>query len=277
MPSDTYIGRDLPLKLPDGKTMAVWLCPNVESFALDKSVPGGSGHPYDLSPWSIREYGNRAGIWRIAKLLEDLHLIPTVALNSDICKLHPEIIEHGDSQDWEWMGHGVTNSDFSHGLDEKAEQEQIATSLDVISQHTRMRPTGWLTPHFAQNRITPHLLKEQGVEYVADWMVDDRVCSLNFDEGMLVILPYSLEVNDKSCYQGWKMTPKEYADHVCTTFDQLHRESLDSPVTFVLPMHTYLSGYPGRIQATRAILEHILSFKESWFATGSQIVDSIEA
>ena len=34
----------------------------------------------------------------------------TVALNSDVCREYPRIIEEGKKLGWEWMGHGITNS-----------------------------------------------------------------------------------------------------------------------------------------------------------------------
>ena len=60
--------------------------------------------------YSWRDYGVRVGIWRMMEIMERYGVRGTVALNSDVCKEYPRIIEAGKELGWEWMGHGITNS-----------------------------------------------------------------------------------------------------------------------------------------------------------------------
>ena len=67
----------------------------------------------------------------------------TVALNSDVCREYPRIIEEGKKLGWEWMGHGITNSillskpdrgrgaraDQGDGHDHRQERRQGAARL----------------------------------------------------------------------------------------------------------------------------------------------------
>src|SRR5215467_8357503 len=86
------------LTWPDGAHVALWVIPNIEFFSLMEKVPAGSGGPGtpvpDIPSWSARDYGIRA----------------TVALNSDLCDHHPEIIAEGRKRGWEWMGHCESNT-----------------------------------------------------------------------------------------------------------------------------------------------------------------------
>jgi allantoinase len=92
------------LKWPDGKRIAFWVIPNIESFALDEKMPagpGGSGGSIpDVHTWSIREYGCRIGVFRLMEVLAKHGVRGTVALNSEICRYYPEIIEEGNKLGW---------------------------------------------------------------------------------------------------------------------------------------------------------------------------------
>ncbi len=66
--------------------MALWVIPNIEFFALDEQVPaaaGGGGVTPDIPTWSVRDYGNRIGIFRMMKVFDKFGIRGTVALNSD--------------------------------------------------------------------------------------------------------------------------------------------------------------------------------------------------
>ena len=56
------------LTWPNGARVALWVIPNVEFFALNEKLPaatGGTGTPpSDIPGWSVRDYGNRIGIFR---------------------------------------------------------------------------------------------------------------------------------------------------------------------------------------------------------------------
>ena len=87
------------LTWPDGAHVALWVIPNIEFFSLMEKVPAGSGGPGtpppDIPTWSARDYGNRVGVFRLMQVLDRYGVRGTVALNSDLCAHHPEIIAEG--------------------------------------------------------------------------------------------------------------------------------------------------------------------------------------
>ncbi len=103
-----------PLRWPNGARVAVWVIPNIEHFLFDRPSTSISDATYALRPdvlnYSWRDYGVRVGIWRMMEIMEKYGVRGTVALNSDVCKEYPRIIEEGKQLGWEWMGHGTTNS-----------------------------------------------------------------------------------------------------------------------------------------------------------------------
>src|SRR5262245_3110903 len=102
------------LAWPDGAHVALWVIPNIEFFSLMEKVPAGSGGPGppvpDIPSGSARDYGNRVGVFRLMRVFDRYGIRGTVALNSDLCTHHPEIIEEGKARGWEWMGHCESNT-----------------------------------------------------------------------------------------------------------------------------------------------------------------------
>ena len=100
------------LTWPGKAQLALWVIPNIEFFSLMEKVPAGSGGPGtpvpDIPSWSARDYGNRVGVFRLMRVLNRYGVRGTVALNSDLCAHHPEIIAEGQKLGWEWMGHCQT-------------------------------------------------------------------------------------------------------------------------------------------------------------------------
>jgi hypothetical protein len=66
----------------------------------------------------------------------------TVALNSDICVHHPEIIEEGEKRRWEWMGHNQSNSRRLNEVPAEEEPTIIRDTLDTIASVSGRRPVG---------------------------------------------------------------------------------------------------------------------------------------
>ena len=86
---------------PNNARIAVWINPNIEFFGLDDVMPGNTNERVarehakipNVRNWSVRDYGNRVGVWRLFEVLARYNARATVALNSEVCDHHPEIIE----------------------------------------------------------------------------------------------------------------------------------------------------------------------------------------
>jgi allantoinase len=123
MDNDRYAYWPLPerprIEWPNGARVAFWIIPNVEHFRIDKAFMGAPGPLPDVPAFAQRDYGARVGIWRLMESFDKFGLRATVALNADVCRFNPQIIRAGVERKWEWMGHGVTNSERLTGMDEQ--------------------------------------------------------------------------------------------------------------------------------------------------------------
>ena len=67
---------------PGGKTLSIWIIPSVEIWDFHSGVgaaisPQAGNVVLDIINYAWREYGMRAGLWRIADVLESLGLRAT--------------------------------------------------------------------------------------------------------------------------------------------------------------------------------------------------------
>jgi allantoinase len=116
-----------PVAWPNGARVAVWVVPNIEHFHIEI----GEAAP-DVRNYSRRDYGNRVGIWRMMEVLEKNGVRGTVALNGEIGKYYPRIMEAVTGLKWELMGHGLTNSASLRGLSKEQETTVIADTRKII-------------------------------------------------------------------------------------------------------------------------------------------------
>ena len=91
------------------------------------------------------------------------------------------------------MGHGFTQRNMQKVENER---EDIRKTADVIEKATGKRPRGWLGPGLTETWETPDLLKQEGYDYVADWVLDDQPVWLKTTTTPIVNIPYTQECND---------------------------------------------------------------------------------
>jgi len=265
--------RRPPLRWPSGARVALWVIPNIEFFSLEER-PGGSGAGKipDIPLWSSRDYGSRVGVFRLMDVLDRHGIRATVALNSDVCARHPEIIEEGQARKWEWMGHNRTNTRRLNEAPPGEEPNIIHDSLATIAKATGIRPAGWLGSGLQETWDTVDLLAAEGVEYVCDWCNDDQPYVMNLEAGRSIVsLPYSHDINDKPAFEQMHRTAVEFQEMICRQFDVLFREGQESGRVMAIAIHPYLTGMPYRIDAFDAALGYVCGHEGVWKATGSEI------
>ncbi len=265
------------LKLPEGGRMIVWTIVNVEVWDSTKTQPrtvitppaGGSPSP-DIPNWAWHEYGNRVGFWRLKQVLDTFEVPTTLALNGSVCTEYPRIAEEALKSGWEFMGHGFSQLSMQKVEDER---EDIQKTRDIIKEFTGTRPRGWLGPALMETYETVDVLKEEGFEYVSDWVLDDQPVELKTRAGTLVNIPYTQENNDVAMMLIQHHKASEYTDRALDQLETLYEESLDQPRVMALSCHPYIFGVAHRVKYFRRIFEAVRRKPGVVFMTGSQILD----
>ena len=224
----------------------------------------------DVLGYSVRDYGNRAGFWRMLEALDRFGLRGSMALNVALCEHHPEIIAETVARGWEFLSHGIYNSRYTHGTTEAQERHMIEDAFETVERNTGQRLRGWLSPALTNTERTTDLLVEYGIRYSCDFLHDDQPFPLKVKQGRLISVPYTMETNDGSAFRSHLMTPADFGTVIKAQFDQLYAEG---ERVMCIALHPFQIGQAYRMQAFVDALAHIAAHDGVWFATGSEIAD----
>ena len=266
---------------PDGKRIALWITVPVELFPLDAPAqpfrPLGAptlAYP-DLWNGSSRDYGLRVGIYRIMRVLDDLGLRATAAVNSEVAEKYPRIIDEIAQRDWEFVANGLDMGHVHHGgLSIDDERELIRNARATWAEAGGAPISGWHSPGRSHSRNTLTLLAEQGFTYVTDWANDDMPYTVTTPSGHLCAMPLTYEWSDRHLLVQHNLTVDDYVEQILQASSQLRAEAerYNGGRILSLSITPWILGYPHRIAALRRLLAKILDSGSVWPATGSEIV-----
>ena len=266
-----------PLRLPDEARVAVWTIVNVEEWSIERAMPRmvlspPQGQPLlpDLPNWSWHEYGMRVGFWRFLEVLQKYSLRATLAINGSVVTSYPRVAEAALKADWEFMGHGYIQRPMHHVEDQK---KAIDDTVKVIREFTGKKPRGWESPGLTETYDTIDWLAQAGIEYVADWVLDDQPCRIETAHGPVVSVPYTVEMNDIAMMVLQNHPSEEWLRRGIDQFDRLYAEGEKSARVMAISVHPYISGVPHRIAYLEKLYEYILQRPGVKMWTGEQILD----
>jgi allantoinase len=273
----TPIHRRPPLKLPNNARVAVWTIVNVENWsptgAMPRAVlPPPMGQPLlpDVPNWAWHEYGMRVGFWRFVEALGSRNLKATFALNGSVCEVYPEACEAARDAGWDFMGHGFVQKPMHKVEDQRA---AIADTIAAIKKFTGKPPRGWESPGLTETDETLDYLAEAGIEYVADWVLDEQPVTLKTSHGDIVSVPYTVEINDVVISAVQQQPSDEIFRRGRDHFDRLYIDGAKAPRVMAISIHPYLTGVPHRIKYLEMLYDYILGHEGVVMWTGAEILD----
>ena len=126
-------GARKPVVWPGGKTVAVWVAPNLEYYEIDppphpRRKAWGRPHP-DVVGYSHRDHSNRVSHWRMADVMTRNGFPGSVSLSVALCQHHPEVVEDARQRGWEFFSHGIYNTRYAYDMAEVQERAIIEDSI----------------------------------------------------------------------------------------------------------------------------------------------------
>ncbi len=265
------------LILPDGARMVVWTIVNVEEWGIERAMPRSvltppMGQPLmpDLPNWAWHEYGMRVGFWRLLECLKRFDVAVTLAINGSVCQSYPRVATAALEAGWEFMGHGFLQGPMHHVDDEAA---VIADTIAAIRAFTGKAPRGWESPGLAETYDTIDHLAAAGIEYVADWVLDDQPVEIATASSPVLSIPYTVETNDITMIALQQHQGGEILTRATAQFDRLYQESADITRIMALSLHPYITGAPHRIGYLESFLAHFRDRPGVLRWTGAEILD----
>ena len=222
---------------------------------------------------SHQAYGPLVAVPRVLELLAEYELPATFFVPGLTADRYPETVERIAA-----AGHEVGHHGYSHhsplrlGADEeRADLERGLAALGRVG----VQPQGYRTPSWEPSERTFDLLAEHGLRYDSTLMDDDRPYVLETEHGPLAELPPHWGLDDWNQYM-YLPDPRSGSGTIQppSRAVELWREELDGMrrhgCLFVLTMHPFLSGRPGRIEALRTLVEHALDVGDVEFVSGAE-------
>jgi peptidoglycan/xylan/chitin deacetylase (PgdA/CDA1 family) len=272
-----------PLHWPQDKPLALWINVSLQHFPLDAKGEGFKAHgsmtmPYpDLRHYTLRDYGNRVGVFRVLQALAHYGFTASFAVNGELAVRYPTLLRHVGATGGELLAHGW-NMDCVHhgGLDEARERQWIADTLAALSPYATQPIRGWLSPARSQSRQTPELLRAAGLHWCADWVNDELPYAFDTANGPLPSMPLALELEDRFVIGENLHAESEWADQCIDAAEFLLAEArqLDAGRLLTLNLHPWVIGQPHRIIHLERVLAHLATLRPAiWNAAPSAILE----
>ncbi|MDO5604302.1 MAG: polysaccharide deacetylase family protein [Paracoccus sp. (in: a-proteobacteria)] len=274
-----------PIVWPGGKPLALWVNVSLQFYPLNQrgvpfKVPNGMVMPYpDLRHFTLRDYGNRVGIYRILQAFSARDIRPTFAINARLAEQTPYLMNRLRDYGAEFICHGWTMDDLHYGGQDRAEEaELIARSVGTLRRLSGDRVRGWLSPARNQSENTLDLLAENGIEYCADWVNDDMPYAMKATAGTVMSMPLSAEIEDQFVIGHNLHSEDSWVRQVTDTFDFLVAEAKEKGGRMLgISLHPWMVGQPHRIACLETVLDHVVDRDLVWHAPAGEILDAFLA
>ncbi|KAK0391823.1 hypothetical protein NLU13_1322 [Sarocladium strictum] len=204
------------------------------------------------------EYGSRAGIWRLFRLLKKYGIKYTRYAVAQAVEQQPEVVRRSVEEGHDVASHVEKGKDFIR---------RAITSLKSLSGYA---PKGWYYGRKSpQSRVlVPQAYKEMGEELIwcSDTYADDVPYWLD--------LPYEKDLADP---RGLLMVPYS---HLKNAFDVLCEEGEEGmPKMMTIGLHWRMLSIDrsGRIGALRDFVDYIIKKDSVWVATRTEIAEAFKS
>src|SRR5260221_4601361 len=212
----------------------------------------------------------RAGFWRQFKALTERNMRVTLALKPSLCSSYPRVARAALEAGFEFMGHGFVQGPM-HILANQA--ETIKRAVETIAKFTGKSPRSWESPGLTETEETLDLLRLNGIEYVADWVIDDLPQDVATPYGTITTIPYSVEPNEIVIHAMQLLPFEQFLKRCTDQFDRLYLEGESNARIMAISVHPYITGVPHRIKYLEALLDYVIGHDGVALMTASEIGD----
>ncbi len=262
----------------NGKPLIVHVAMNIEYWPINRPMPrgvippphGAQIAPPDVPNFSWVEYGLRVGMPRIMRMLAERGLPASALINAQVADAYPALMDAVVEAGWELVGHGWFQQSLKQADDERA---VIRKSLDRLKAADGKKVRAWLGPGIGESFDTVDILKEEGIEFLHDWVVDDLPVWMRTIHGPMVGLPYTMELNDVPIYAVQNGSTDEFFKRVEATVATLEPELEQNPRVITLALHPHLIGVPHVAHFFEKSLDLLVKRSDTVFVTSSVMGD----
>lgn len=267
-------GRSLkPAAWPGGARVAVALSFDSDHETL--TLRRGETSPGQLSQG---EYGARAAMPRILRLLAREGVPATVFVPAVSALLHPEEQRAVAAAGHELGLHGWIH-EANSTLPREAERDLMLRAAEVLDRLGGRPPVGLRTPSWDVSDATLELAHEMGLLYDSSLMADDEPYEILADGAPtgLVEIPVEWLRDDAPFWMVGHTAPMRAAAAPSAVLETWAREfdgALAEGGLFQLTLHPHVTGHRSRLWVVESLIAHIRAAAGpggAWFATHEQV------
>jgi peptidoglycan/xylan/chitin deacetylase (PgdA/CDA1 family) len=221
--------------------------------------PGVQPPQRDRGTEAHYEYGSRAGVWRLARIVDAASIPITVSAAAVALELNPAVAEWMRERDHDLLGHGWRWIE-SWTLSREEEREHINAAVSTCERVLGSRPLGWNCRGWPSENTRELLVQEGGFLYDSDGSADDVPYYEWRGDRPFLVVPYTKTYNDSRYLTNPGFaSPRDYLDTLIMGLDELVREGEQRRTMMTAVFHARWSGQAARAAVLREFLEHALA------------------
>ena len=244
-------------------TAVEWEPPGAEPIIRPTGGRGYAPFP-DYPRMSQREYGHRAGIFRLLDVIEAAGISPIVVLDVLTATHYPSLLDRLRDRVAEFVAGGLSASrPVTSAMSEDEEQAYVGATLEQLGATLGTVPAGWMGPQWSESHRTPRVLAEHGIVYTMDWGNDEQPYAFTGAATGLWSYPLSWELSDLNLLVERSVPDTQYGAALTEAADVLVADGAVQPRVMGLHLHPWITGQPhmaqvlgdalGRITATTGV------------------------
>jgi peptidoglycan/xylan/chitin deacetylase (PgdA/CDA1 family) len=270
------------LRWPGGSHVAVVFNVAYEAWS-DGKAPGigPMGNPlppgtFDTNALSWGNYGQDTGIERLLKILDRHRHRATVMISGVLAERVPHHVKAVAEAGHDIKAHSWAQDIVPAMLSPEQDKENIRKTTQILEQVTGKRPRGWMSPRGTPGASTIRELAAVGYLYHSDASDRDAPYVEVFDNGEIVAIPFSMDINDLPHAMRFGKTPRQFVENY-EDFVSHTLKAPDSPIVIDVTAHCHCYGRPGGAWAYEEIARQAAGRDDIWVTTREAIAEYVLA
>jgi peptidoglycan/xylan/chitin deacetylase (PgdA/CDA1 family) len=267
-----------PQGWPAGRPLAISVSIMLEGWA-EGSAPGigPMGNPLkpgvtDLQALSWAEYGPKVGAWRLLDLLDREHVRAVFYTSGVVAERYPDLVAAIASRGHKVAAHGWSQGTLPAYLAEDAERADITRCVDTLRNATGQHPFGWLSPRCTPSAVTSRLLARAGFRWHADVFDADTPYRIDTQDGPLIGMPFTMEVNDMPLYVRYGNEPDAFTHTLSRIVESWPRLG-SAAACLDITLHAHIFGRPYGAIAFLDSLDVVRSARHCWLTDHQHLAE----
>ncbi len=257
--------------------------PVMLSFDLDAESGYLASDPENVNRpgvLSAGRYGPEVGLYRLINLLNKRGVPASLFVPGWVADKYPRSVRAAVEAGWEIAHHGYHHTPPATQTRQE-ESDSIKRGIEAIARITGKAPAGYRSPSWDFSTNTLELLRENNFLYSSNMMDNDApyLHPVLTASGPIVELPVQWILDDapffmfrapynrpisalSTAYEAWS-----------EEFEGLYEER-EAGKCYVLTMHPFISGRPGRVRLLERLIDFIQQHSAAAFYTCEEVASA---